>query len=55
MLAIAVSDTGYGISAKDLEHLFERNYRGEKAKTNIPGTGLGLAIARDLINEMQNG
>ncbi|MCL2928754.1 MAG: GAF domain-containing sensor histidine kinase [Trichodesmium sp. St16_bin4-tuft] len=53
MLAIAISDTGYGISPKDLEHLFERNYRGEKAKTNIPGTGLGLAIARDLINEMQ--
>ncbi|MDE5084698.1 MAG: GAF domain-containing sensor histidine kinase [Trichodesmium sp. St18_bin1] len=53
MLVIAVSDTGYGISSEDLEHLFERNYRGEKAKTNIPGTGLGLVIARDLINEMQ--
>ncbi|MCL2924278.1 MAG: GAF domain-containing sensor histidine kinase [Trichodesmium sp. MAG_R04] len=53
MLVIAVSDTGYGIPSEDLEHLFERNYRGEKAKTNIPGTGLGLVIARDLINEMQ--
>ncbi|MCL2932327.1 MAG: GAF domain-containing sensor histidine kinase [Trichodesmium sp. MAG_R03] len=53
MLVIAVSDTGLGIPSEDLEHLFERNYRGEKAKTNIPGTGLGLVIARDLINEMQ--
>ncbi len=53
MLAIAVSDTGYGIPCQDLEHLFERNYRGEKAKTNIPGTGLGLVIARNLIDEMQ--
>ena len=53
ILAIAISDTGYGIPPQDLEHLFERNYRGEKAKTNIPGTGLGLAIAHDLINEMQ--
>ncbi len=53
MLAIAISDTGYGIPSEDLEHLFERNYRGEKAKTNIPGTGLGLVIARDLIDEMQ--
>ncbi len=53
MLAIAISDTGYGIPSQDLEHLFERNYRGEKAKTNIPGTGLGLVIARDLIDEMQ--
>ncbi|MGD1699734.1 ATP-binding protein [Dapis sp. BLCC M229] len=33
--------------------IFERNYRGEKAKTNIPGTGLGLVIARNLIDEMQ--
>ncbi|MDJ0557468.1 MAG: GAF domain-containing sensor histidine kinase [Microcoleaceae cyanobacterium MO_207.B10] len=53
MLAIAISDTGYGIPEQDLKHLFERNYRGEKANTNIPGTGLGLAIARDLINTMQ--
>ncbi len=53
MLAIAISDTGYGIPSEDLEHLFERNYRGEKAKTNIPGTGLGLVIARNLIDEMQ--
>ncbi|MGK7922939.1 MAG: ATP-binding protein [Trichodesmium sp.] len=53
MLGIAISDTGYGIPNQDLAHLFERNYRGEKAKTNIPGTGLGLAIARDLIHEMQ--
>ncbi|MEB3341839.1 ATP-binding protein [Okeania sp.] len=53
MLAIAISDTGYGIPSADLEHLFERKYRGEKAKTNIPGTGLGLVIARNLIDEMQ--
>ncbi|GGA44659.1 GAF domain-containing sensor histidine kinase [Okeania sp. KiyG1] len=53
MLAIAISDTGYGIPKQDLEHLFERNYRGEKAKTDIPGTGLGLAIALDLIHAMK--
>lgn len=52
-IAIAISDTGYGIPAVDLEHLFERNYRGEKANTDIPGTGLGLAIARDLVHQMQ--
>ncbi len=50
---IAISDTGYGIPAADLEHLFERNFRGEKADTEIPGSGLGLAIARDLIHQMQ--
>jgi signal transduction histidine kinase len=52
-IAVAVSDTGAGIPPQDLEHLFERHYRGEKAHTEIPGTGLGLAIARDLVRQMQ--
>ncbi|MGB7057108.1 MAG: ATP-binding protein, partial [Geitlerinemataceae cyanobacterium] len=37
----------------DLEHLFERGYRGEKAEGEIPGTGLGLAIARELVERME--
>ncbi|WP_413162616.1 sensor histidine kinase [Capilliphycus salinus ALCB114379] len=52
-LAIAISDTGPGIPQEDLEHLFQRGYRGIQAESNIPGTGLGLAIAQDLIAEMQ--
>lgn len=52
-LAIAVSDTGPGIPKQDLQHLFERHYRGVQANTNIPGTGLGLAIARELLEQMQ--
>lgn len=52
-VAVAVSDSGAGIPPQDLEHLFERHYRGEKAQTEIPGTGLGLAIARDLVRQMQ--
>jgi signal transduction histidine kinase len=51
-LAIAISDTGPGIPANDLAHLFERHYRGIQANTNIPGTGLGLAIARDLLRQL---
>lgn len=51
--AIVIADTGPGIPAQDLEHLFERRYRGVQAATNIPGTGLGLAIARDLVKQMQ--
>ncbi len=38
-----VSDTGIGIPADDLPHLFERFRRGENA-TIYPGSGLGLAI-----------
>jgi signal transduction histidine kinase len=52
-VAIAISDTGLGIPPQDLEHLFERGYRGEKADGEIPGTGLGLAIARELIERME--
>ena len=52
-LAIAISDTGPGIPPQDLEHLFERHYRGVQAATAIPGSGLGLAIAKELIEQMQ--
>lgn len=52
-LAIAVSDTGPGIPQQDLQHLFQRHYRGVQANTNIPGSGLGLAIARELLTQMQ--
>jgi signal transduction histidine kinase len=50
---IAISDTGPGIPAQDLEHMFERHYRGVQAASQIPGTGLGLAIAKDLVEQMQ--
>ncbi len=51
-IAIAVSDTGLGIPEADLDHLFERHYRGVQANSDIPGTGLGLAIVRELLDEM---
>lgn len=50
---VAIVDSGPGIPPQDLQHLFERHYRGVQAATAIPGTGLGLAIARDLVHQMQ--
>ncbi len=50
---IAISDTGVGIPAPDLEHIFERHYRGVQALSDIPGTGLGLAIAKEIVETMQ--
>lgn len=50
---IAITDTGPGIPAEDLQHLGERHYRGVQAQTEIPGTGLGIAIAKQLIAQMQ--
>ncbi len=50
---VVIGDTGPGIPAEDLVRLFERNYRGVQAESDIPGTGLGLAIAQSLVAEMQ--
>ena len=48
---VTVSDTGEGIHAEDIPHIFERFYRGEKSRNrSTGGAGLGLAIARSIIH-----
>ncbi len=51
-LGIAIADTGYGIPNEDIEHIFERHYRGIQDKGTIQGTGLGLSIVKDFIEQM---
>lgn len=45
---LIVRDTGIGISAKDLPHVFNPFYKAERPKTN-EGSGLGLTIVRKII------
>jgi signal transduction histidine kinase len=48
---ISVRDTGIGIAAEHLPHLFERFYRVDKSRTRSSGgTGIGLTIARHLVH-----
>ena len=48
---VAIRDTGVGIPAEDVPHIFDRFYKVEKAHTPSPqvGSGLGLAIVKKII------
>lgn len=50
MVAVSVSDTGYGIPPNKLERIFDRFYQVESHMTrHHEGMGLGLSIARGMI------
>ncbi len=47
---VTIADCGMGIAEDQIDHVFERFYRGDKShSTEIEGTGLGLAIAQKAI------
>jgi two-component system OmpR family sensor kinase len=52
-IVVAVEDTGGGIPAADLPHLFDRFYRTAASKTaGVAGSGLGLAVAKAWVTAM---
>jgi hypothetical protein len=46
---LEVRDHGHGLSPEQAEHVFERFYRADQARTSGGGTGLGLAIVAALV------
>lgn len=54
-VGFSVEDEGLGIEQEDLEHIFERFYRGKQVRqSRIHGTGLGLAIVKEIV-DLHNG
>jgi signal transduction histidine kinase len=48
---IVVADTGVGIDASELPHIFERFYRGSRSnEARASGSGLGLAIVKSIVD-----
>lgn len=50
-IVVSVTDTGCGIAAEELPHLFERFYKVDKSRKE-GGTGLGLSIAKQIIDNL---
>lgn len=53
-IEISIQDTGIGVPAEDLSHLFQKFYRVDNSDTReIGGTGLGLYLSRRLVETME--
>lgn len=53
-ITVSVADTGFGIAAEDMSHLFQKFYRIDNTATRtIGGTGLGLYLCRTVIELFQ--
>jgi two-component system phosphate regulon sensor histidine kinase PhoR len=52
-IQVCVADTGIGIPADAIPHLFDEFYRAPNAKEFAVGTGIGLAIVEDLVDQYQ--
>ena len=52
-LIVSVKDSGQGISAEDMPFIFDKFFRGEKARNMNTGSGLGLAISKHIIEKHQ--
>ncbi|GIQ69589.1 hypothetical protein XYCOK13_24130 [Xylanibacillus composti] len=53
-VSVSISDQGAGIRQEDLDKIWDRFYKGDKARTHKTGTGLGLAIVKHILTLHQS-
>lgn len=51
-VVLTVSNNGIGIPADDVDKIWDRFYRADKARENKGGFGLGLAMAKSIVGEL---
>lgn len=47
---LSIRDEGMGMSAEEMEHIFEQFYRSSRSKESTKGSGLGLAIVKNILD-----
>ena len=54
-VSVAIVDQGRGMSSEQVEHIFDRFYRGESADVETHGLGLGMGIVKQIIEDHGGG
>lgn len=55
MITVTVTDTGVGIPAEDVEHVFDKFYRVQANNKYAKGTGLGLNLVKQIVETVHGG
>ena len=55
VVRVRISDTGVGIPADEVEHVFDKFYRVKANNNQAKGTGLGLTLVKQMVEKVHNG
>ncbi|UCE50088.1 MAG: PAS domain-containing protein, partial [Phycisphaerales bacterium] len=55
LVRVTITDTGVGIPADEIEHVFDKFYRVGANKKQAKGTGLGLNLVKQIVEKLHDG